>query len=429
MKYFYSIIVFLFLLVCLISSDKSFAQSDSWDTTSVGSTCIIYDSTDAVYRMWYAGANEAYKGKIGYAESPDGINWDKDENNPVFEVGSEGSWDHLGVGYPAVVVVNDTCHMWYAGLSDPSSVEIGYATSADGINWTRYENNPVIRVGGTGSWEDTWVYMHSLIYKDSAFHMWYTGATGDVTDFVPWKEEIGYASSTDGINWTKHPSNPVFKVNTAGNWDYSFVDGSSVLFHEDMFHMWYAGARNTVELWQIGHATSADGISWQRNESNPVMTPSGWESPRNQDPNVLFLEDTFHMWYSGGEIFAWKIGYANSENGVNWIKHPEPVLTPGPTGIHNIGNQVVPSEFELFQNYPNPFNPSTTIEFTLPKSEFVELKVFNILGKEVSTMISKKLNQGNHTFTFDGSNLASGVYYYRIKAGNFAETRKMIYLK
>ena len=420
MKYFSSIFVFLFLLLFLISSDITFAQSDLWDSTSVGSPCIVYDSTDSVFRMWYAGANEAYQGKIGYAESPDGINWDKDENNPVFDVGPEGSWDHLGVGYPSVVIVNDTCHMWYAGLSNPSSVEIGYAISTDGINWTRYENNPVIRTGSTDSWEDTWVYMHSVIYKDSAFHMWYTGATGDPADFVPWKEEIGYATSTDGINWTKHPSNPVLKVNTPGKWDDSFVDGPSILFQNDMYHLWYAGATSTVELWQIGYATSADGISWERNGSNPVMAPSGRENPRNQDPYVLYLKDTFHMWYSGGEIFSWQIGYATSIDGINWDKV---------TDINEGENLTVPSEFEIFQNYPNPFNPFTTIEFTLPKSEFVELKVFNILGKEVSTVVSKKLNQGNHTYTFDGSNLASGVYYYRIVAGNFVQTRKMIYLK
>ena len=98
-------------------------------------------------------------------------------------------------------------------------------------------------------------------------------------------------------------------------------------------------------------------------------------------------------------------------------------------GIVNDNSDYVPNTFSLKQNYPNPFNPSTTIEFTLPKSEFVELKVYNILGKEVSTLISMKLNQGNHTYTFNGNNLASGIYYYRIKAGNFVETRKMIYLK
>jgi len=57
--------------------------------------------------------------------------------------------------------------------------------------------------------------------------------------------------------------------------------------------------------------------------------------------------------------------------------------------------------YELFQNHPNPFNPSTTIEFSLPKAEFVKLKVYNILGKEVTTLLSKKLNQGDHTFKLD----------------------------
>jgi len=89
----------------------------------------------------------------------------------------------------------------------------------------------------------------------------------------------------------------------------------------------------------------------------------------------------------------------------------------------------IPNDFLLNQNYPNPFNPSTTIEFTLPKSEFVELKVYNILGKKVSTLVSKKLNQGNHTYTFDGSNLASGLYFYQLMAGEYREVKKMIVFK
>lgn len=89
----------------------------------------------------------------------------------------------------------------------------------------------------------------------------------------------------------------------------------------------------------------------------------------------------------------------------------------------------IPKIISLYQNYPNPFNPSTTIEFFLPKTEYVEIKVYNILGKEVATIVSKKLNQGNHTYQFDGKNLASGVYYYRIQSGEFHQVKKMIHLK
>jgi hypothetical protein len=89
----------------------------------------------------------------------------------------------------------------------------------------------------------------------------------------------------------------------------------------------------------------------------------------------------------------------------------------------------IPVGYSLHQNYPNPFNPSTTIEFSLPKSEFVELKIYNILGKEVSILVSKKLNQGNHSYKFDEQNLASGVYYYQLVAGEYREVKKMILLR
>jgi len=101
----------------------------------------------------------------------------------------------------------------------------------------------------------------------------------------------------------------------------------------------------------------------------------------------------------------------------------------GVAGLNHTDHDLIPHIFKLQQNYPNPFNPSTTIEFTLSKSEFVELKVYNILGKEVSTLVSKKLNQGNHTYTFDGKDLASGIYYYQLVAGDYREVKKMILLR
>jgi len=92
-------------------------------------------------------------------------------------------------------------------------------------------------------------------------------------------------------------------------------------------------------------------------------------------------------------------------------------------------SQIFVHNYQLNQNYPNPFNPCTTIEFNLPKSEFTTLKVYNILGKEVSSIVSKKLNQGNHTYQFEGKNLASGIYYYQLVAGDFRQVKKMILLR
>lgn len=88
-----------------------------------------------------------------------------------------------------------------------------------------------------------------------------------------------------------------------------------------------------------------------------------------------------------------------------------------------------PKEFSLSQNYPNPFNPTSTIEFTLPASADVMLEVYNINGQLVSTLVDTRMNAGEHSVVFDASNLASGVYLYRIRAGNFMETKQMTLIK
>ena len=85
--------------------------------------------------------------------------------------------------------------------------------------------------------------------------------------------------------------------------------------------------------------------------------------------------------------------------------------------------------YRLYSNYPNPFNPSTTIEFQIPNSEFVSLKIYNLLGELVTTLVSKRLNHGKHTYTFDARNLASGVYYYQLVAGEYKKIKKMILVK
>jgi len=89
----------------------------------------------------------------------------------------------------------------------------------------------------------------------------------------------------------------------------------------------------------------------------------------------------------------------------------------------------LPADFNLKQNFPNPFNPSTTIEFTLPNTEFVELKVYNIVGKEVATIVSNKLSQGKHSYIFDSENLVSGVYYYQLIAGDYNSVKRMVLIK
>ncbi len=89
----------------------------------------------------------------------------------------------------------------------------------------------------------------------------------------------------------------------------------------------------------------------------------------------------------------------------------------------------VPAEFALEQNYPNPFNPSTHIRFAIPTSGFVELKIFDLLGKGVATLVNERMVAGAHTAKLDAVGLATGVYLYRLTAGKFSQTMKMVVMR
>ena len=99
-----------------------------------------------------------------------------------------------------------------------------------------------------------------------------------------------------------------------------------------------------------------------------------------------------------------------------------------PVGI-DVGASEIPTGFSLDQNYPNPFNPGSTIKFSLPRTGFVTLKVYNLLGEEVATLVAENLSVGKYQIEWDASGLSSGVYYYRLQSDQFVETKKLTLLK
>lgn len=108
-----------------------------------------------------------------------------------------------------------------------------------------------------------------------------------------------------------------------------------------------------------------------------------------------------------------------------------PVITTV-SGISSVVEETrsgLPQQFELAQNYPNPFNPTTTIRFTIPQSEDVRLEVFDVLGRKVATLVSERLAAGSYMAQFNASALSSGVYFYRLRAGSFSESKKMMLIK
>jgi len=106
----------------------------------------------------------------------------------------------------------------------------------------------------------------------------------------------------------------------------------------------------------------------------------------------------------------------------------EPWLTHY-VGFDKTVRPIIPIHTLLSQNYPNPFNPTTTIKFDLPNTSEVTLKVFNILGEEIATLVSDRLSAGTYSYEWDASNLASGVYLCRLQSGDYVETRKMVLMR
>ncbi|MBI5020019.1 MAG: T9SS type A sorting domain-containing protein [Ignavibacteriales bacterium] len=131
---------------------------------------------------------------------------------------------------------------------------------------------------------------------------------------------------------------------------------------------------------------------------------------------------------------------ANNSNGLIavWTDYRTPSTAGDILGQSIDGNsnltgvseeKVIPKEFSLFQNYPNPFNPVTTIRYQLPINSHLKLKVFDLLGIEVSTLVNENKNAGSYEVEFDGSKLPSGVYFYRLQTGSYVETKKLLLMK
>ena len=97
-------------------------------------------------------------------------------------------------------------------------------------------------------------------------------------------------------------------------------------------------------------------------------------------------------------------------------------------GIKKISTEI-PSEYSLSQNYPNPFNPSTTIKYEIPRSGLVNINVFDVLGREVATLVNEKQNPGTYEVKWDATNYPSGVYFYKLISGYSSETKKLVLVK
>ena len=291
-----------------------------WDSSEVLIPRVYYDGSK--YQMWYSGDNgtiEAGGGSIGYATSSDGVMWIK-SSGPVLTRGMAGSWDSLLV-YAGFVLKNSSSYlMWYEGAQlKPDgyccNFGIGLATSPDGLSWTKYGGNPILT---SESSSRPYVSYPWVLRVGGQFKMWY--ACGLYTP--SYLSAICLANSSDGIRWSQNPT-PVFRgTGTTTDWDGGTIYSTNIVYDGKKYGMWYSGCSSAATKCQIGYATSPDGITWTRASGNPILGPSssgGWDSYDSVDnQGILQIGGSFMLYYSAdqldayGKFASYRIGVARS---------------------------------------------------------------------------------------------------------------------
>ncbi len=213
-------------------------------------------------------------------------------------------------------------------------------------------------------------------------------------------------------------ANYVARFNTSTNTWSSLGSGSNNGMNNEVYALAVMGSEVFVGGY-FGRAggVSANGMARFNPNTNTWSALEGSANGVNDRVNALAVIGSGVL-YVGGRFT--QAGGLSSTYIARW--------SSGTTSVEHIGDDV-PTTYLLSQNYPNPFNPSTTISFSIPTSEFVTLKVYDVLGREVATLVNEHVRAGSYSYNFDARNLTSGVYLYKLQAGKYSETKKMVLAK
>ncbi len=246
--------------------------------------CVLREQ--GLYKMWVSWRP---KKSVALTESKDGIHW----SAPVIVLPPEPATGWEGdTNRPVIVHREDGYHMWYTGQANGKS-KIGYAKSANGRDWIRQSSKPVLE--STLPWEGVAVMCPHVMWDERKWKMWYSGGE----QYEP--NAIGYATSSDGLHWDKHPSNPVLVPAPGTDWEKERVTAAQVIFSKGWYYAFYIGFRD-VDHAQIGLARSKNGITdWVRHSANPIVrpTPGGWDADACYKPYAVCANGRWMLWYNG----------------------------------------------------------------------------------------------------------------------------------
>ena len=404
--------------IAVSDSGYIYVTGSSWgDGTSSDYATVKYDPDgDTVWVRRYNGPENYVDG--GYAIALDGLHnvcvtgksYDTTGHLDYVTIKYAPNGDTLwlrrykgpaeGYDEASAIAVDSVGNAYVTGYSAGSGTSQDYAT-------IRYRPNGdtawVRRYDGTASGSD---YGRAIALDDSGFV--YVAGTSDGTGTYQDYVTIKYDSSGSEV-WTRRYD---YGASGTDQLNDLAIDGSC-----DVYVAGYSGSGGAAGL---DYAT----IKYHSNGDTAWVMRYNGPASGSDYAQALAVDDSGNVYVTG-----YGDGNGNGEDFFT-IKYVQ-----GFTGVEDeTGDRERPSDFVLSQNYPNPFNPTTKIEFTLAKSGFVSLKVYDVVGREVRTLVSEELSSGYKSVIWDGKNdegkdVASGVYFYQLKVGDFSEPKKMLLLK
>jgi hypothetical protein len=245
---------------------------ETYDDLKAGPSSVV-KIADGDYRQWYEaidtsrdpdGAGSNVYAAAAYATSTDGVTWTK--QGVVLE--PTEAWENSELCPTCVLWDGSQWVMYYHAGNNTGTRKIGRATSPNltaGGTWTKYASNPIVANGGSGEFDESFVADCKVIRVGASdWRMWYVGRDAGG------KGSVGYATSSDGVSWTKQGQ--VLAKGTSGAWDDDQIMAFSVVFTGSVFRAWYMGAKVSVSFAKIGYAQSPDGATWTKGTANPVLS-------------------------------------------------------------------------------------------------------------------------------------------------------------
>jgi Secretion system C-terminal sorting domain len=377
--------------------------------------------------------------------------------------GGLDNWQHIFGGDGFYVIVDHTnpdiifAESQFGNLGKSTNGGSSFSNATNGINGSEPTNwsTPVVMDPNDAN---ILYYGTDRIYRTTNSAGNWTAISDDLTDGIPGTRlgtvtTITVAPSNSNVIYAGTDDSHVWATSDFGS---SWTDISGVLptrwvtrvavdpVDENIIYVTFSGLKWRDPQPHVFRSSDM-GVTWNDISSNLPDAPVNAFAVDNYDQSVLYVGNDVGMYVSFNTGGTWEfLGQGIPIVTVGDIKiHPtENFLVAGThgrgmykinldlvTGIETQGKEVISNSFILSQNYPNPFNPSTSIQYTVSNLQFVSLRVYDILGNEVATLASEEQPPGTYEINFNALLLTSGVYFYKLQAGDFVDVKKMILLK